>query len=237
MTDQSKPNDKKSQQLYIVWNSAKNEGFITDDLSDAQHAAGIEYSGCTSSLGDAFRELYIGEFDDDDEFEEGDAYEREKMQIQTIKRADLVPAAPIGDKAAALELMNRDRNEPDRPETWSEGTLARRQISTYIKSLSTVKSYTVQSFLNDGILFDRIYRGFAALDELKNNRPALQENTAPDDLVKALELEIQSAIEETSRLRVAIVDFLSIKVETVFPDDIVLIEALAAHKAKTQGEV
>lgn len=46
------------KKFYIVWNAARNEGFITDDRLDAQdaHKRKKDFSG--STLGNAFVESY-----------------------------------------------------------------------------------------------------------------------------------------------------------------------------------
>lgn len=52
------------KKFYIVWNPAKNEGFITDDRKDALFASeGISRHG-NPTLGEALRECYA---EDDDE--------------------------------------------------------------------------------------------------------------------------------------------------------------------------
>lgn len=45
--------------VYIVWNSPRNEGFITDDLVDAEYCSTGETNRfATSTLADSFREIY-----------------------------------------------------------------------------------------------------------------------------------------------------------------------------------
>lgn len=49
----------KPKKYFIVWNSTKTEGFITDDPGDAVAAAtGFSGTGITSTVGDAFYEAY-----------------------------------------------------------------------------------------------------------------------------------------------------------------------------------
>lgn len=63
------------RELYIVWNSARNEAVIVDVEDDAMVAAGSlePFSGC-SSLCERFNELYAEPDANDD-----------KREIQTIK--------------------------------------------------------------------------------------------------------------------------------------------------------
>lgn len=51
-----------ARKFYIVWNEAKNEGFITDDRDDALACHAGKQRLISSSMGDAFAEIY----DDDD---------------------------------------------------------------------------------------------------------------------------------------------------------------------------
>ncbi len=55
--------------IFIVWNPAKNEGFVTDDQEDANYCSTGDDSACFghSSVAEAFRESYADE--GDEEFE------------------------------------------------------------------------------------------------------------------------------------------------------------------------
>lgn len=57
--------------FYIVWNPSKNEGFITSDEDDAYFVCTGERLGWSVSLaGEAFREAYCGDDDDDPRYED-----------------------------------------------------------------------------------------------------------------------------------------------------------------------
>lgn len=47
-----------TQPLYIVWNGARNEAFVTDDRDDAEQAATGEHGVIGSTLAEAFYEAY-----------------------------------------------------------------------------------------------------------------------------------------------------------------------------------
>lgn len=47
-----------ARQFYIVWNEAKNEGFITDDENDANACCHRRRRALSSTVGDAFAEAY-----------------------------------------------------------------------------------------------------------------------------------------------------------------------------------
>lgn len=62
------------KKYYIVWNAAKNEGFITDDEGDAVYTAtGVSGLFGVPPIGDAFRESYA---DDED---------GEELELQEIE--------------------------------------------------------------------------------------------------------------------------------------------------------
>lgn len=50
------------KKFYIVWNEARNEGFITDDRDDARQCVIGSFGNLCSSAGQAFAENY----EDDD---------------------------------------------------------------------------------------------------------------------------------------------------------------------------
>lgn len=55
---------------YIVWNETRTEGYITDDLEDAEYASSGKQAGWSApTLGVAFREAYEG-LEDDFELQE-----------------------------------------------------------------------------------------------------------------------------------------------------------------------
>lgn len=52
----------EKRKFYIVWNEARNEGYVTDDYSDALYTqTGDQQTFYTPSLGDAMRECYDDE--------------------------------------------------------------------------------------------------------------------------------------------------------------------------------
>lgn len=54
------------KKFYIVWNQARNEGFITDEMEDAEFVATGDQSGFgVPTAGEAFREAYADGPDDD----------------------------------------------------------------------------------------------------------------------------------------------------------------------------
>lgn len=54
--------------MWIAWNADRSEGAIFDNKADAMHAAGQMHNNPTSSLADAFRDLYVeSNFDEDEE--------------------------------------------------------------------------------------------------------------------------------------------------------------------------
>ena len=50
--------------IYIVWNGAYSEGFVTDDANDAIHARSGRNPYMCSTVGNAFFELYGDDADD-----------------------------------------------------------------------------------------------------------------------------------------------------------------------------
>lgn len=44
--------------FYIVWNEARNEGFVTDDLDDAKSVQAGDFNGDWSEAGEAFHDVY-----------------------------------------------------------------------------------------------------------------------------------------------------------------------------------
>ncbi|WP_019658952.1 hypothetical protein [Stenotrophomonas hibiscicola] len=56
---------------YIVWNKGRTEGYITNDLGDADYAAtGFTGSFSTSSAAEGFRVAYADDPEDEFEIEE-----------------------------------------------------------------------------------------------------------------------------------------------------------------------
>lgn len=53
--------------IYIVWNPAKNEGYVTDDKADAIFCSTGDDSGCFghATVAEAFRESYADAEDDE----------------------------------------------------------------------------------------------------------------------------------------------------------------------------
>ncbi|WPE22453.1 hypothetical protein [Shinella zoogloeoides] len=47
-----------TSKFYIVWNGARNEGFITDDISDAKQAFMGRFRNPSSTVGEAFYAAY-----------------------------------------------------------------------------------------------------------------------------------------------------------------------------------
>lgn len=59
--------ERDGPEFYIVWNEARNEGFVTDDLGDAEQAAGVVSVRTISSHlgGSAVGECFGESYDDD----------------------------------------------------------------------------------------------------------------------------------------------------------------------------
>ncbi|MCF0055528.1 hypothetical protein LXL81_07165 [Dyadobacter sp. CY356] len=130
------------------------------------------------------------------------------------ERADLVPAAPTGDKAAALEIMLRRKKNTEEGLNWK-----------VVKNWTELDHMLAATLKEDDIIIN-----------------ALQENTAPDDLVKAL--EPFAKIWGVSGMKRSNPDDLGIWTSdgnignnhrVTLGDCKRASEALAAHKSKTQG--
>ena len=53
--------EEEKKTYYIVWNEARNEGFVTDDFNDAKMVRSGRFRGAYTTAGSAFQEAYDDE--------------------------------------------------------------------------------------------------------------------------------------------------------------------------------